>query len=115
MRFLKARHHHPLTITSRTLFVDLARFPTKNHRRRQGCPAGECNRKSDSGDSFAGGFLGYLVKKKDFSEANMRRAMVYGSVIASFNVEDFSLSKLIRLKGREIEARVKRYKQLTSF
>jgi sugar/nucleoside kinase (ribokinase family) len=58
-----------------------------------------------AGDTFAGGFMGYLAGQASGDRATMRRAMVYGSVIASFTVEDFSLNRLKRLTLDEIEAR----------
>lgn len=68
-----------------------------------------------AGDSFAGGFMGHLAKTDDFSEANLRRAVVYGSVMASFAVEDFGLGRLLRLSPGEIEARVREFSNLTHF
>jgi sugar/nucleoside kinase (ribokinase family) len=68
-----------------------------------------------AGDTFAGGFLGYLVANRDFSEANMRRAVIFGSVMASFTVEDFSLDRLRRLDYQEVEERFHRFKLLTEF
>ncbi len=58
-----------------------------------------------AGDSFAGGFIGHLARSGDSSGRNLRAAMVYGSVLASFCVEDFSLRRLGALTEREIEAR----------
>jgi sugar/nucleoside kinase (ribokinase family) len=58
-----------------------------------------------AGDTFAGGFMGYLAGHDQVGGAALRRAMVYGSVMASFTVEDFSLSRLIRLRPAEIEER----------
>jgi sugar/nucleoside kinase (ribokinase family) len=58
-----------------------------------------------AGDSFAGGFMGHLARCGDSSGRNLRAAMVYGSVLASFCVEDFSLRRLGALTEREIEAR----------
>ena len=49
-----------------------------------------------AGDSFAGGFIGYLARTGDSSEATLRRAVILGSVMASLNVEDFSLRRLMR-------------------
>jgi ribokinase len=60
------------------------------------------------GDSFGGGFIGYLAKTKDLSEKNFRKAIVYGSVIASYNAEDFGTSKFRNLSKESIE---KRYKE----
>ena len=47
-----------------------------------------------AGDSFAGGFIGYLARTGDLSEANMRRAVIYGSAMGSFAVEKFSIERL---------------------
>ncbi len=58
-----------------------------------------------AGDSFAGGVVGYLASVGEITESQMRRAMLYGSVIASFNVEDFSLGRLRSLAREEIDAR----------
>lgn len=68
-----------------------------------------------AGDTFAGGFMGYLANTGDLSEDGIRQALVFGSVMASFNVEDFSLKRMKRLDYKEIEARYKSFKKLTSF
>jgi sugar/nucleoside kinase (ribokinase family) len=68
-----------------------------------------------AGDTFAGGFMGYLANTMDFSEAAMRRATVLGSVMASFNVEDFSLNRIRDLEYREIEARYREFQKLAHF
>jgi sugar/nucleoside kinase (ribokinase family) len=68
-----------------------------------------------AGDSFAGGFMGHLARTGDFSEPNLRRAVVYGSVMASFAVEEFGLKRLLRLTPQEIEGRVREFAQLTRF
>ncbi|MDU0460227.1 MAG: PfkB family carbohydrate kinase [Geobacteraceae bacterium] len=68
-----------------------------------------------AGDTFAGGFMGYLANTGDVSEAGIRQAIIFGSVMASFNVEDFSLNRMKRLDYREIETRYKSFKSLTSF
>ncbi|HEY3308789.1 MAG TPA: PfkB family carbohydrate kinase [Desulfuromonadaceae bacterium] len=68
-----------------------------------------------AGDTFAGGFMGYLANTGDLSEEGIRQAIVFGSVMASFNVEDFSLDRMKRLEYREIEARYKNFKALTNF
>ena len=66
-----------------------------------------------AGDSFAGGFVGYLAKTDRVDAATMRRAIVYGSVIASFAVEDFSLDRLVRLTPDEIDRRYEAFGDLT--
>lgn len=68
-----------------------------------------------AGDSFAGGFMGYLLNTKNFSEANMRQAVIFGSVMASFVVEDFSLNRIKALDYKEIQQRYMEFKQLTHF
>ncbi len=68
-----------------------------------------------AGDSFAGGFLGYLAQSGDLSEAGLRKAIVYGSVVASFVVEDFSLRRLQTLTRDDIERRYRQFVSLTEF
>ncbi|HEU5395197.1 MAG TPA: PfkB family carbohydrate kinase [Candidatus Methylomirabilis sp.] len=68
-----------------------------------------------AGDSFAGGFLGYLANTGNFSLDNVRKAVIMGSVMASFAVEDFSLRRLTRLTYPEIEARYRQFKELARF
>jgi len=58
-----------------------------------------------AGDSFAGGFMGHLARKNDASDRALREAMIYGSVLASYCVEDFSLRRLVALTLPEIESR----------
>ena len=68
-----------------------------------------------AGDSFAGGLMGYLANTDDTSESNIRQAIIFGSVMASFNVEDFSLNRLKTLTLKEIQERYRQFKQLTHF
>ncbi|MBA3467434.1 MAG: sugar kinase [Gemmatimonadaceae bacterium] len=68
-----------------------------------------------AGDSFAGGFIGYLAATGDLSEANMRRAVVMGSVMGSFAVEKFSIERLMTLTRAEIDQRVKEMRKLVTF
>ncbi len=68
-----------------------------------------------AGDSFAGGFLGCLAETGDVSEAGMRKAIVCGSVVASFTVEDFSLRRLLTLDRDAIERRYRAFVSLTEF
>ena len=68
-----------------------------------------------AGDSFAGGLMGYLANTDDTSESNIRQAIIFGSVMASFNVEDFSLNRLKTLTLKEIKERYRQFKQLTHF
>ncbi|MCG8509918.1 MAG: PfkB family carbohydrate kinase, partial [Rhodospirillales bacterium] len=68
-----------------------------------------------AGDSFAGGFMGYLAKHDSVDESAMRRAVVHGSSVASFAVEEFGFDRLSRLKKEEIYTRVGQFKELTHF
>jgi sugar/nucleoside kinase (ribokinase family) len=68
-----------------------------------------------AGDSFAGGFLGHLARSQDSSQRGLRQAIVYGSVVASFTVEDFGLTRLTKLSLAEIEERYQRFIELTDF
>jgi hypothetical protein len=68
-----------------------------------------------AGDTFAGGFVGYLASAPDHSEAVLRQAVIVGSVLASFCVEAFSLDRLLQLTRREIEERFGLFQGLTRF
>ncbi len=78
-------------------------------------PLEEPHDPTGAGDSFAGGFMGYLAAAKDMSDATLRRAMVYGSVMGSFTVEKFGLDRLRVLKRNEIHARARHFAKLTQF
>ena len=68
-----------------------------------------------AGDSFAGGFIGYLAKTGDLSEANLRRAVVYGSAMGSFAVEKFSVQRLLEITPDDIKRRVGDIHKLVNF
>lgn len=68
-----------------------------------------------AGDTFAGGFMGYLAAHKEITEETLRRAMIYGSVMASFNVEKFGTERVDALDYPEINQRFKAFKQMTHF
>jgi sugar/nucleoside kinase (ribokinase family) len=68
-----------------------------------------------AGDTFAGGFMGFLASTMNFTEDSMRKAVIFGSVMASLNVEAFSLDRLRSLDYREIEGRYREFKKLTHF
>jgi sugar/nucleoside kinase (ribokinase family) len=68
-----------------------------------------------AGDSFAGGFFGQLARSGDSGQGAIRRAIVYGSVVASFTVEDFGLNRLSALSIEQIEERYKKFVELTDF
>jgi sugar/nucleoside kinase (ribokinase family) len=68
-----------------------------------------------AGDCFAGGFFGYLAQAQTMDEATLRRAMIFGSVMGSFCVEDFGTHRIERLTMEEIQERYRALKILTDF
>jgi sugar/nucleoside kinase (ribokinase family) len=66
-----------------------------------------------AGDSFAGGFLGYLARHGELTMAHLRRALVYGSVVASYAVEDFSVDRLTTVTSPDIERRYREFREFT--
>ncbi|HVU08133.1 MAG TPA: PfkB family carbohydrate kinase [Verrucomicrobiae bacterium] len=82
------------------------------------CPAYPLNQVIDptgAGDSFVGGLMGFLATAKGSIENNFRRAMIYGSVTASFCCEGFGLNRTTKIKRADIEKRVKELEKLTKF
>lgn len=78
-------------------------------------PLEEVHDPTGAGDSFAGGFMGYLASQRSINSASLRRAMVYGSVLGSFTVERFGLDRLRTLTRKEISARARHFHKLTQF
>jgi sugar/nucleoside kinase (ribokinase family) len=68
-----------------------------------------------AGDSFAGGFVGYLASTKDISFENMKRAIIFGSAMASFTVEKFGVERLVGLSQQEVDDRVQEFVDLVQF
>jgi sugar/nucleoside kinase (ribokinase family) len=68
-----------------------------------------------AGDSFAGGFLGYLDRARGLGARDVRRAAVYGSVLASFAIEDFGIGRFLDLDRALVEARFRQFRKLTTF
>src|SRR5215216_3469241 len=68
-----------------------------------------------AGDSFAGGFIGYLARSGDLGEASMRRAVIYGSAMGSFAVERFSIERLLEIDRADIDRRVREFHRLVAF
>jgi sugar/nucleoside kinase (ribokinase family) len=68
-----------------------------------------------AGDSFAGGFMGYLTKVKNINNVSLKKAIAYGTIAASFNVEDFGLSKTAKLTLHNLEERLNRFKRIVRF
>ncbi len=68
-----------------------------------------------AGDTFAGGFIGYLASTNDISFENMKRAIIYGSAMASFCVEKFGTERIVKLSQKELNARVQQFVDLVQF
>ena len=68
-----------------------------------------------AGDSFAGGFIGFLAQTKDISFENMKRGIIFGSAMASFCVEKFGTERLISLSQEEVDERVQEFVDLVQF
>ena len=68
-----------------------------------------------AGDSFAGGFMGYLAKSGDVTPTNLRRAVIYGSAMGSFAVEKFSIQRLLEVTPQQLASRVADFRRLVAF
>jgi sugar/nucleoside kinase (ribokinase family) len=80
-----------------------------------GYPLEEVHDPTGAGDTFAGGLMGHLARTGKVSDHNLRQALVYGSVLASFAVEEFGLERLLRLTSNEIATRFNEFKTMTHF
>jgi sugar/nucleoside kinase (ribokinase family) len=78
-------------------------------------PLAEVFDPTGAGDTFAGGFAGYLAKTEDLSFDNMKNAVIYGSTLASFCVEKFGTERMVSLTQQDINNRLKQFKTLTQF
>jgi len=103
MIIIKKGEHGALLVTERTVFSAPA------------YPLEMINDPTGAGDAFAGGFIGWLAKTDDLSEANCKRAVIYGSALASFCVEQFSLIRLKDLTSIEIHDRFREFRELSKF
>ena len=68
-----------------------------------------------AGDTFAGGFAGFLAQSGDITFENMKQALIYGSCLASYTVEKFGTERLENVTAEEIRKRLQQFKQLTQF
>jgi sugar/nucleoside kinase (ribokinase family) len=68
-----------------------------------------------AGDTFAGGFMGYLTRVKKINELNIKKALAYGTVAASFNIEDFGVDRTSRLTLKDLNRRLAKFKKCISF
>lgn len=80
-----------------------------------GFPLEDVRDPTGAGDSFAGGFFGYLDSVEEIDDDELRRAMGYGTVLASFNVEEFGTERVARLSREEIDSRFEQLRAMTQF
>lgn len=78
-------------------------------------PLAEVIDPTGAGDTFAGGLIGWIAKTDDISFENMKKALIYGSAMASFCVEQFSINRLLSIEDADIEQRIKAFSQLVKF
>ncbi|MBI2137956.1 sugar kinase [Candidatus Woesearchaeota archaeon] len=90
-------------------------FTKSHHFNAPGYPLEDIKDPTGCGDAFGGALIGYLARAKSHDQAVVRKAMVYASVIASFNAEDFSLERLKQLTHKEIEGRYREFVQMRNF
>jgi sugar/nucleoside kinase (ribokinase family) len=100
---IKKGEHGAMFFSEHETYV-LPAFPTENVVDPTG-----------AGDSFAGGMMGYLAEQNSFDPQNLKRAMAYGVVAASYTVEDFSLDRLRRTSRADLDLRLDRYQKMLSF
>ena len=100
---IKKGEHGAVMVTERRVFSAPA-YPLEN-----------INDPTGAGDAFAGGFIGWIAKTDDVSEDNLKCAMIYGSALASFCVEQFSIERFRDLTNLEIHDRVREFKDLSHF
>lgn len=90
-------------------------FTKNKHFSAPGYPLENIKDPTGCGDCFGGAFIGHIAKTQDLSEANMRKGVVYGSILASHNAEGFSIEKLRDLNHEDIEKRFNEFKDIREF
>ena len=90
-------------------------FSGDQHFAAPSYPLEEIADPTGAGDSFAGGFIGYVASQGDVGVATLKKAVVYGSVLASFNVEDFSLNRMRTLTQADIAGRYREFQRISHF
>lgn len=100
---LKKGEHGAMFFTGDETFV-MPAFPTPNVVDPTG-----------AGDSFAGGMMGYLTSQGKYDAATLKTALAYGTIVASYNVEDFSLERMKRIERADVDRRLAEYRKMLSF
>jgi sugar/nucleoside kinase (ribokinase family) len=100
---IKKGEHGAILVTLKGFFL-MPGYPTEHVKDPTG-----------AGDSFAGGIMGYLARSGAVTEGSLKQAIVYGTIIASFNVEDFSIQQLQRITMADIEGRKREFEAMARF
>ena len=100
---IKKGEHGSLLFTSDTI------FPAPAY------PMEEIMDPTGAGDSFAGGFIGYIAKQNDTNTNTMKEAMIYGNVMGAFAVEDFGVRKLLAINKEDVQQRYQMYSNIVKF
>jgi sugar/nucleoside kinase (ribokinase family) len=114
----KVRDMGPRTVVAKQGEYGAALFTEGGFFALPAYPLEDVNDPTGAGDSFAGGFLGYLSSQPDIASDDatvLRKAMTYGSVMASFNVEEFGTERVRRLTKQDIDERFEDFRRITSF
>lgn len=90
-------------------------FSKSSHFVAPAYPLGEVFDPTGAGDTFAGGMVGFLSKSGKTDDATIRKSIIYGSMLASFVVEDFSVNRLLEISAKDIEDRYNHYRSITKF
>jgi|SRR3989344_1362404 len=90
-------------------------FTKDKHFNAPGYPLENIKDPTGCGDAFGGAFIGHVANTKVHDEWNLRKAVMYGSTLASFNAEDFSLERLKKIKKEDIEKRLAEFRQMREF
>ena len=99
-----------------TIFFREGAFGIGRHPfRAPSLPIEEVKDPTGAGDSFAGGFMGYIASQKELGREVLKRAMFYGGVMGSFAVEKFSVVRLLEITAQDIARRVDEFHRLVSF
>ena len=100
---LKKGEHGAMFFSEHETYV-LPAFPTENVIDPTG-----------AGDSFAGGMMGYLAQQEKFDAKTLKESLAYGTLVASFNVEDFSLERMKKIDRNDLDMRLEQYRKMLSF
>ena len=90
-------------------------FTDKKHFSAPGYPLENIKDPTGCGDTFGGALIGYIAKTRDFEEKNLRKAIVYGSILASYNAEGFGTEKLRHITTKDINKRYNEFKDIREF